>query len=74
MTWDVEYTDDFGLWWDALDVEEQNAIDVAVGLLEEKGPGLPFPLKFGDQEIAPRTHARTPDSAQGKAVSDSLCL
>lgn len=50
MTWDVEYTDDFGLWWDTLDVEEQNAIDVAVGLLEEKGPGLPFPLSSGIQK------------------------
>lgn len=28
-------------------MQEQNAIDVAVGLLEENGPGLPFPLSSG---------------------------
>lgn len=43
MAWDVEFTDEFGVWWDTLDGEEQDAIDVVVGLLEEKGPQLPFP-------------------------------
>ena len=43
MAWDVEYTDEFELWWLTLDGEEQYAIDILVGLLEEKCPQLPFP-------------------------------
>ena len=43
MAWEVEFTDEFARWWHTLDGEEQDAIDVVVGLLEEKGPQLPFP-------------------------------
>ena len=43
MAWAVEFTDEFGGWWDTLDGEEQDAIDVVVGVLEEKGPQLSFP-------------------------------
>jgi hypothetical protein len=43
MAWDVEFTDEFGEWWDTLDAEEQNSIDVAVGWLEERGPHLAYP-------------------------------
>ena len=39
MTWDIEYTDEFGAWWDQLSEEEQ----VSVALLEERGPNLGFP-------------------------------
>jgi hypothetical protein len=41
MAWDAEYTDEFGEWWDTLDVEEQDAIDVAVVLLQERGCDSP---------------------------------
>jgi hypothetical protein len=43
MAWEVEYTDEFEKWWNGLHAETQNAVDVSVGLLEEKGPQLPFP-------------------------------
>ena len=43
MTWEVEYTDEFGVWWDDLDEDTQIAIDASVRLLETKGPRLPFP-------------------------------
>jgi hypothetical protein len=43
MTWDVEYTDDFGNWWEALTEGEQDAIDRTVGLLEARGPHLGHP-------------------------------
>lgn len=42
--WDVEYTDQFEQWWDGLSIDEQAAIDVAVEVLQEKGPGLGRPL------------------------------
>jgi len=43
MAWDVEYTDEFEAWWTGLNEEEQIDIDAVVGLLEEKGPHLPYP-------------------------------
>ena len=42
--WDVEFTDEFEAWWDTLTSEEQQAIDAAVRVLEERGPGLGRPL------------------------------
>jgi hypothetical protein len=45
--WKVEYTDEFEEWWDTLDADTQNAIDVAVGVLEQKGPDLSFPFSSG---------------------------
>ena len=41
--WEVEYTDEFGEWWETLTEGEQDAIDVAVRLLEERGPQLAYP-------------------------------
>jgi hypothetical protein len=43
MTWEVEYTDEFGVWWEGLDESTQIAIDATVRLLEIRGPQLPFP-------------------------------
>src|SRR3990170_5797260 len=43
MKWPVEYTNEFGLWWDSLDEGEQESVDASVRLLEELGPGLPYP-------------------------------
>lgn len=43
MEWDIEYTDEFEAWWIGLNEDEQIDIDAVVGLLEEKGPHLPFP-------------------------------
>lgn len=42
--WDVEVTDQFEQWWDTLSVEEQESIEGAVELLEQRGPGLGRPL------------------------------
>jgi len=41
--WEVEYTDEFGDWWDRLTEAEQESIDASVRLLEERGPQLPHP-------------------------------
>ncbi|MBI2355489.1 MAG: type II toxin-antitoxin system RelE/ParE family toxin [Deltaproteobacteria bacterium] len=43
MAWDVEYTDEFGVWWDGLTEQLQDDIDVVVDLLQERGPNLEFP-------------------------------
>lgn len=47
MAWNVEYTDEFGTWYDALREEIQDDIDRMVGVLEARGPQLPFPYSSG---------------------------
>ncbi|TWU59628.1 type II toxin-antitoxin system RelE/ParE family toxin [Crateriforma conspicua] len=41
--WEIEYTDEFGDWWDTLTEREQNAISMSVDLLASKGPQLERP-------------------------------
>lgn len=43
MPWEVEFTDEFEVWWNSLSEEEQDSVAFGVGLLEEKGPHLPRP-------------------------------
>jgi hypothetical protein len=47
MAWIVEYTDEFGGWYQDLTMAVQDDIDRVVGLLEAKGPQLPFPYSSG---------------------------
>jgi hypothetical protein len=47
MEWPVEYTDEFGDWWDTLTEAEQIRIDAHVRKLEQRGPNLPFPYSSG---------------------------
>ena len=44
MAWEVEYTDQFGEWWDHLGEEEQEAVTAAMNVLERRGPALGRPL------------------------------
>jgi hypothetical protein len=57
MTWDVEYTDEFGVWWDGLSEAEQESVDASVRLLEARGPSLPFPYSSGI-EMSKHSHMR----------------
>lgn len=43
MAWEVEFTDEFGKWWDGLVIGEQESIRVKVELLAELGPSLTRP-------------------------------
>ena len=47
MEWEVEYTDEFEVWWDELNESEQVDVSAVVQLLEAKGPQLPFPHSSG---------------------------
>ncbi len=47
MTWDVEYTDNFGAWWQYLNEAEQESVAHTVGLLEALGPNLGHPHSSG---------------------------
>ena len=41
--WEVEYTDEFEVWWNELGEAARESTASYVGLLEEFGPGLGFP-------------------------------
>ena len=45
--WEVEYTDEFGDWWNDLTEAEQESVDASVRLLEERGPQLGHPHSSG---------------------------
>lgn len=47
MAWDVEFSDEFGEWWDGLTVTEQKSVDFTVSLLQELGPALRMPHSSG---------------------------
>ena len=47
VAWQVEYTDEFGAWWDTLTEDERIRLTASVGLLERRGPNLPFPHSSG---------------------------
>ena len=43
VPWQVEFTDEFEVWWNSLRIDEQEEISAKVELLEERGPGLSRP-------------------------------
>ncbi len=47
MNWEVEYTDEFGKWWNGLSEAEQEDISATAEILMERGPDLPFPYSSG---------------------------
>lgn len=43
MTWEVEYADEFGEWWNGLDADEQESVRAYVMLLQDRGVALTYP-------------------------------
>ncbi len=43
MTWNVEYTDEFGGWWSGIGESAQEELTAVVELLVEHGPEFGFP-------------------------------
>jgi hypothetical protein len=43
MAWEVEYTDQFGEWFDGLNEEQQAAVIAYADTLEATGPSLGYP-------------------------------
>jgi len=43
VAWEVEFSDEFGDWWNALTAAEQKSVDFTVSLLQELGPTLKMP-------------------------------
>jgi hypothetical protein len=48
--WDVEYTDEFGVWWDSLDADEQDSVATGVTYCERLARNClaPMPIRFPD--------------------------
>lgn len=42
--WDVEFTDEFEVWWESLDEADQDAVAVRVVVLQQDGPNLGRPV------------------------------
>jgi hypothetical protein len=57
LGWDVEFSDEFGEWWDGLNTAEQKSVDFTVSLLQELGPTLRMPHSSG-VETSRHTHMR----------------
>jgi hypothetical protein len=38
MAWEVEFTDEFGEWWDGLNEDAQDDVSFGVNLLRDQGP------------------------------------
>ncbi len=62
--WEVEFTDEFGEWWDGLTPEQQEALDDRVMLLAEVGPSLRRPVVG---EITSSRHAHMKELRVSKA-------
>jgi hypothetical protein len=43
MAWEIEFSDEFGAWWDGLVTAEQESVRVKVELLADLGPALTRP-------------------------------
>jgi hypothetical protein len=43
VAWEVEFTDEFGKWWNALSQDQQDDLAHSVRHLVEFGPALGFP-------------------------------
>jgi len=57
VAWEVEFSDEFGHWWDSLTSEEQRSVDFTVSLLQEVGPVLRMPHSSGI-EMSRHAHMR----------------
>ena len=49
MAYEVEVSNEFRDWYEPLSEAEQDSVSRVVGLLEERGPGLPFPYSSAIQ-------------------------
>jgi hypothetical protein len=43
MEWDVEFTDEFFVWWESFDALSQDSVNFGVRLLQQHGPNLKRP-------------------------------
>ncbi len=69
MAWDVEYTDEFGAWWDALTAAEQIDVGAGVRLLEAHGPTLGYPYSSGVESSQQAICASSASNTRGGPIA-----
>jgi hypothetical protein len=57
LAWEVEFSDEFGEWWNQLAAAEQKSVDFTVSLLQDVGPVLRMPHSSGI-EMSRHNHMR----------------
>jgi hypothetical protein len=57
VSWEVEFSDEFGWWWESLNAAKQKSVDFTVSLLQEAGPTLRMPHSSGI-EMSRHAHMR----------------
>jgi hypothetical protein len=57
VAWEVEFSAEFGGWWDGLSAAEQKSVDFSVSLLQQVGPTLRMPHSSGI-EMSGHRHMR----------------
>jgi hypothetical protein len=63
VSWELEFEDAFGEWWDRLTADEQEAVDFIVQLLAAHGPSIGSPMEPSATEShhAPTREIHVPD-------------
>lgn len=44
VVWNIEFTDEFGQWWDTLDIVEQKRVTTLIVMLQREGPKARRPV------------------------------
>lgn len=74
MNWDIEYTDEFGNWWEELSESEQSSVAASVKLLGQFGPGLRFPIAVQSMERGMVIYGNCASSMAGDRIACSTRL
>jgi hypothetical protein len=74
MAYEVEVADEWLEWFNQLTAEEQDEIAAAIGLLENRGPQLPFPYSSGVSSSRHSHMRELRTQVHGQAVPDTVCL
>ena len=72
MTWDVEYTDEFGDWWASLTEDEQVSLAASVQLLEVRGAVIGASAQQRHQWLQARPYARASNAAWRATISHAV--
>lgn len=72
--WEVEFTDNFGRWWDSLTEDEQDAVAAGVELIRRFVAGAAPSVFRHDQGIEAHQHEGASDPVPRQTHSDDVCI
>ena len=71
--WEIEYTDEFDLWWSGLSQDQQEALDARVTLLVDLGSEFEATRSRGNRNISTSEHERA-SSLPRRRIAGSVCF